>query len=148
MPRRWLWAAGIAAVMISGCGSGDGRGFSLPEGDAGRGEAAFLALGCNHCHTIAGREAPAQPEAPELSLPLGGEVSHINTYGELVTSIINPSHRLSRRFPPGLETTDGHSRMPSYNQVMTVEQLIDLVTFLHDQYEIAPYEHTNYPAYL
>jgi sulfur-oxidizing protein SoxX len=142
-----LSAAAVILLFAGACDllSGQGRGFTLPEGDAERGRAAFTELGCHQCHTIAGIE---QADNPELSLPLGGEVSHIDTYGELVTSIINPSHRLSRRYPPLAERVDGESRMPSLNREMTVEQLIDLVTFLHDQYELRPYEPTNYPAYL
>ena len=35
--------------------------------------------------------------------------------------------------------------MPSFNDVMTVTQLIDIVTFLEAQYEIEPYRRTEYP---
>lgn len=37
--------------------------------------------------------------------------------------------------------------MPSFNEVMTVTQLVDIVTFLEAQYEIEPYRRTEYPPY-
>ena len=41
----------------------------------------------------------------------------------------------------------GKSPMPSFNDVMTVSQLIDLVAFLQGQYELVPYERTVYRAH-
>ena len=37
--------------------------------------------------------------------------------------------------------------MTVYNDVMTVSQLIDIVTFLQSHYELRPYEPTPYPDY-
>ncbi len=37
--------------------------------------------------------------------------------------------------------------MKNYNAVMTVEQLIDVVTFLQSLYELDPYPRSNYPLY-
>jgi hypothetical protein len=37
--------------------------------------------------------------------------------------------------------------MVSYNDVMTVAQLIDLVAFVQSNYELSPYSRTNYPVY-
>jgi hypothetical protein len=74
---------------------------------------------------------------------LGGEVTRVKTYGELVTSIINPSHRLARGYPTEEVSAAGESLMAlAYlNDVMTVQQLIDLVAFLQARYEVRP------PAY-
>jgi len=38
--------------------------------------------------------------------------------------------------------------MTVYNDVMTVAQLIDIVTFLEEHYELRPYEPTRYPEYI
>ena len=65
-----------------------------------------------------------------MSIALGGEVTRIQTYGELVTSIINPSHRLAEGYPVDTVSVDGKSRMRNYNDVMTVTELTDLVMFL------------------
>jgi hypothetical protein len=74
---------------------------------------------------------------------LGGEVTRVKTYGELVTSIINPSHRLAQGYPTEEVSAAGESLMAlAYlNDVMTVQQLIDLVAFLQARYEVRP------PAY-
>jgi len=67
---------------------------------------------------------------------LGGKVAHIETHGELVTSIINPSHGFSPRYPRAKVAEAGQSKMPKFNETMTVEQLIDLTAYLQSKYEL------------
>ncbi len=67
---------------------------------------------------------------------LGGEVSHIETHGELVTSIINPSHEISRRYPRDQVADGDVSKMKAINERMTVAQLIDLTAFLQSKYKL------------
>jgi hypothetical protein len=74
------------------------------------------------------------PDA-EMRVILGGPASRVQTYGNLVTSVINPSHRV-RRGSAEMKNPDGSSRMRSYNDVMTVQQLVDLVTFLKAHYKV------------
>lgn len=138
----------LMLVALSGCDLGpkSGYGFTLPEGDAGRGALAFTELQCNACHTVEGYADIVQPDGAELSISLGGAVTHIETYGELVTSIINPSHRISRVFPEGM-AKKGESPMRALNEVMTVSQLTDLVMFLQSHYELVPYDRTMYRLY-
>jgi sulfur-oxidizing protein SoxX len=68
----------------------------------------------------------------------------VKTYADLVTSIINPSHKLSRGFDNNTVTTEGESQMRSYNEYMTVEELTDIVTFLESKYEIWVPTYYNY----
>ena len=66
-------------------------------------------------------------EKQEQSIKLGGEVARIKTYGELVTSIINPSHKLAKGYPPeAVASEEGQSKMKNYNDVMTVSQLLSV----------------------
>jgi sulfur-oxidizing protein SoxX len=37
--------------------------------------------------------------------------------------------------------------MTIYNDVMTVTELVNLVTFLQSNYELVPYQRTNYQFY-
>jgi hypothetical protein len=37
--------------------------------------------------------------------------------------------------------------MPNYNQAMTVNELIDLVTFLQGQYKLKPFRESDYDDY-
>ena len=68
----------------------------------------------------------------------------MKTYGELVTSIINPSHVLSPGYPKELITKNNQSAMPNFNDTMTVRQLIDLVAFLQSRYELVLPEPATY----
>lgn len=134
-------AALLAVATLAACGPGPGREFALPPGDAARGKETFVELGCNACHSVA--------DIPHLSIDdggsridkrLGGPVSRVKTYEELVTSIINPSHKLAThmRTDTLTEVADpsGRSRMRNYNDVMTVSQLIDLTEFLRTTYKV------------
>ncbi len=140
----------VAMSITSGCGTrpNSGKGFTLPEGDAQAGKANYVSLRCNACHTVDGiDQIAAQGEKPEVSIALGGETTRVKTYGDLVTSIINPSHRLAKGYPVDAVSVDGKSKMKNYNDVMTVTQLVDLVVFLESQYTLIPYERTVYPLY-
>jgi len=101
---------------------------------------------CQQCHRIAGVEQPPKDDR-EMDVELGGEVRRISTYGELVTSVINPSHRLARGHRDDDATADGESRMKNYNDVLTVSELIDLVAFLQSKYSIRPPDTSDYPMY-
>lgn len=149
MKIRWLSAICFVAIMtLGGCDRDlmSERGFSLPEGDTTAGREAFLYMQCNQCHTIKGLELPTIPEA-EPYVELGGTVTKVKTYGELVTSIINPSHKLADGYAKGVVSEDGVSNMYVYNRHMTVQELIDLVMFLQPHYDvIAPsFEYRVYP---
>jgi len=121
-------------------------GFRLPDGDVERGRAAFVELKCQTCHTVKGTDipSPGADYAYVRVVVLGGEVRKIKTYGELVTSIINPSHVLAPGYPKELITRDGRSAMTDFNDKMTVRQLIDLVAFLQSRYELVLPEPATY----
>jgi len=138
-----------AVVFLSACDTGPkgSAGFTLPDGDVERGKEVFVAMQCNTCHV--NKQVP-QLEfdgAPAISIVLGGESARVRTYGELVTSIINPSHRISRRSSAEMADESGQSRMINYNSAMTVSELIDLVAFVQSSYELTPYRNTVYPVY-
>lgn len=124
------------------------RGFSLPEGDIERGQQVFTEMRCNDCHLVGDIAQGPEDQAPEFSIKLGGEVLSLKTYGDLVTSIINPSHRIARNLPfAEITDSNGESRMRNYNEVMTVQELVDLVAFLQPQYELQVYPNTKYRHY-
>jgi hypothetical protein len=141
----------VALSMISGCATTppkSGKGFTLPEGDPQAGKEYFISFQCNACHKIDDiDQLSVAGEAPELSITIGGEVTRIATYGDLVTSIINPSHRLAKGYQVDEVSVDGKSMMKNYNDAMTVTELTDLVAFLQSKYELLEYELTDYPLY-
>ena len=134
-----LVAAGCERDMMSE------RGFALPEGDPQSGEDAFLYMQCHQCHTIAGMELPEIP-GYEPFVELGGPVTRVKTYGQLVTAIINPSHKIAEGYAEGVVSEDGESKMYVYNRFMTVQELIDLVMFLQPHYDLVSPTY-SYPIY-
>jgi sulfur-oxidizing protein SoxX len=132
--------------VLTACDTGpkSARGFRLPDGDADKGQAIFIELECISCHRIDGLELPAPREPGPVTVILGGETQTIKTYGELVSSIINPSHKLITGYPEEVIAPEGKSLMTVYNDRMTVQQLIDLVAFLQSKYEVVIPEYTYY----
>ena len=149
--KRWfvLSLLVLAVAVLGGCERDrmSERGFSLPEGNAMAGRETFLYMQCNQCHTIQGEELPPVPGA-EPYVELGGAVTRVKSYGELVTSIINPSHKLASGYAKEVVAEeDGQSRMYVYNGYMTVQELIDLVAFLQPHYDVVmpAFEYRVYP---
>lgn len=146
---RYTGMIAAAVTILAGCGQGpeSGYGFTLPEGDVGAGEAAFKRFQCGDCHAIANRQDLREGIDPLMTVTLGGETTWIQTYGQLVTAVINPSHEISERYPREPVEVDGASAMRNYNDVMTVSEMADIVLFLQEQYELEPYVPTHYRGY-
>lgn len=124
-------------IAVAGCDP-QARGFALPDGDAEQGKINFIALACNECHSVRGSiEKMAEGGHPEIHYQLGGPVTRVRSYGDLVTSIINPTHKVSGYAKSKVNVDGaGNSRMRNYNQIMTVQQLVDLTTYLETTYEV------------
>ena len=146
-----LLAVVAGALLLAGCDQEarmSEHGFRLPDGDAAAGRATFLYMQCHQCHTIAGEELPRIPGQQPPYVELGGKVSRVKTYGELVTAIINPSHRLAPGYAVEVVADDGESKMYNYNSYMTVRELTDIVMYLQPRYDvrIPAYQYRIYPA--
>lgn len=139
--QRLLESGGIAGAMLlvatflTGCDS-RAEQLYLPSGDAAAGLAAFEMLGCPSCHAIAEHTIERPFPDQRIYVVLGGPQTRVTTYSELVSSVVNPSHKLSRGDDPRTVTPQGKSLMPSYNEQMTVQQLIDIVEFLKPTYYV------------
>jgi mono/diheme cytochrome c family protein len=145
--RRQLAVAAIT-VALTACGLNDpksARGFRLPDGNMEAGKQAFLDLGCSSCHSVEGIE-PKAAVTGIANVKLGGEVTIVQSYGELVTSIINPSHKIALGTDPTQVAPDGQSLMEraALNDRMTVRQLTDLVAFLQTTYKVVPPPYNPY----
>jgi mono/diheme cytochrome c family protein len=137
----------VCATLLTAClpAPESARGFRLPDGDADRGLAALTDLQCHACHSVEGLDLQYLGTGA-ADVKLGGTVARVKTYGELVTSIINPSHKLAPGYQRDEVSIDGESLMTlaSVNDVMTVQQLIDLVAFLQARYEVVPPQYDPY----
>ena len=126
----------VSLAIVWGCDP-QALGFSLPVGNAEDGKTVFTSMACNQCHSVEDIKWLGE-EGIDFHLHLGGEVTRVRSYGDLVTSIINPSHKISSQFKGEIPGGKKQSPMPTYNQVMTVQELIDLVTFLEGTYKLKP----------
>lgn len=124
-------------LLLSACDQGahSTRGFRLPEGDVANGEFLFTSYGCFGCHIIDGLEDQGQKLIAE-PVKLGGSVTLNKSYADILTSVINPSHRISSALDQEVVQQAGRSVMTNYNEQMTVAHLIDLVTFIETKYEL------------
>jgi len=149
MHRELLLILLICCTLPTACSRGKDSplGFSLPAGDPEAGKAAFVSLQCNACHSTDDIEQLPVVAADAVSVHLGGDVSRVKTYAELVTSVINPSHRLSPGYHPRMTAPGELSPMRNYNDAMTVTQLINLVSYLQPLYQLKPHMPSTYPVY-
>ncbi|MBI2455145.1 MAG: cytochrome c [candidate division NC10 bacterium] len=104
--------------------------FSWPAGDAAAGREVFIKLECSTCHEVRGEQFPKpQPGldpgkvGPELS---GMAPLHPAEY--FAEAIISPNAVVEEG--KGYRAADGKSKMPSYNDLVNVQEVIDLVTYL------------------
>ena len=144
-----LWLTILAFAMITACQS-NSKGFVLPEGDTELGAKVFTELNCDRCHSIGDIKWSGSEAYDDPYVKLGGEVSQIKTYGELVTSVINPSHKISEKSLSDGSITlgEGMSKMEMYryNQIMTVDELVNVVAYLQAHYELVRPDNP-YPKY-
>ena len=144
-------------ALLQACGPQGANapaGFRLPPGDFAAGRKAFVDLRCFVCHEVEGVDAKFEG-TPAARVALGSKVTRVKSYAELVTSIINPSHKVAPDYPPA-ETVAGSptAKTPAekespmaiagLNDVMTVTQLVDLVVFLQPQYKVEPPTYNPY----
>lgn len=125
------------------------RGFRMPTGDAVAGEEAFASLQCAQCHTVQGVDRFSEVAVADgLDVNLGGQVRIVKSYGELVTAIIHPNESIRPDVLRRYDLPNGNTLMPDYTEKMTTRQLVDLVTFLGEHYEVVMPEYpSNYYPY-
>lgn len=139
-----MFMLSLAILLLSACRTypdyaNDFR-FPILRGDIARGQQAFTSLGCVQCHVVDGVDLNASGNRP-FTVVLGGELMFAKTYGDLVTSIINPDHVISEEYLAQLprEARSQTSSSPMYvNEDMKVSELIDIVAFLNSRYRLLP----------
>lgn len=98
--------------------------FAMPKGDPVKGRVVFEKFDCYSCHEVRGESFPApQGEAvgPELS-----QMGPLHPLEYFTESVVNPSAVGAKKY----RGPDGKSKMPNFNADMTVQELIDLSTYL------------------
>ena len=97
--------------------------FTLPKGDAVKGRTVFAKYECYYCHEVRGEDFPfaGVDYGPELS-----QMGPLHSLEYFAESIMNPNVVASAQY----RGADGKSTMPSYNEKMTVQELIDISAYL------------------
>jgi hypothetical protein len=130
----------VASLLAAACTYTPVFEFPREQGDIAAGRQAFIDHRCHQCHSIAGERLPALAGADAPMLELGGPTTIVRSYGDLMTSVINPNHRISEKYRDQLLLNavvplDSPMPMPHID-TMTVRQLIDLVSFLDSKYQL------------
>jgi mono/diheme cytochrome c family protein len=110
--------------------------FLMPPGDPAEGRRVFVAMECFACHTVAGEAFPDHARiAPGPGPDLTGMGSH-HPPEYFAESIMHPNRVIV--LGPGHTGWDSFSKMPSYSELMTVRQLIDVVAYLKSLQAVDP----------
>lgn len=105
--------------------------FTLPKGDPVEGRKVFVQLECYKCHEVRGEKFPAvgveeKGVGPELSQMAG--MHPVEFFSESImnpNAVIDPDAR-----EKGYLGDDGKSKMPNYNDILSVKQVTDLAAYL------------------
>jgi len=105
--------------------------FTLPVGDPAAGRKVFIEVECYKCHEVKGETFPAVTFADK---GVGSELSQMvgmHPMEFFVEAIINPNAVIdSDAKEKGYLGNDGKSKMPNYNDTLTVKQVVDLAAYL------------------
>ena len=99
--------------------------FTMPKGDPVKGRAVFDKFSCYSCHEVRGEKFPA----PDKGQAVGPELAQMGPMHPLeyfTESTINPNTVGAKKY----RGPDGKSKMPTFNNDMTVQELIDVSAYL------------------
>jgi Cytochrome c len=120
-------ASGAPAIEVRNHATPAGWTFTWPKGDPAKGRDVFVKLECYSCHEVVGQSFPG-PSVPEKVGPELSAMASLHEPAYFAEAIINPNATVEKG--KGYEAGDGSSKMPSYNDAVTVQEVIDLVAFL------------------
>lgn len=105
--------------------------FTLPQGNPTEGREVFVKMECYKCHEVKGEKFPAVAEGER---GVGAELSQMagmHPVEFFAESVINPNAVVDPDAKEkGYLGTDGKSKMPNYNDLLTVKQVADLAAYL------------------
>jgi Cu/Ag efflux protein CusF len=99
--------------------------FTMPKGDAAKGREAFEKFACYVCHEVRGEKFPAAAPGSVLGPELS-QMGPLHPLEYFTESIVNPSAHAGKKY----RNADGKSTMPAANDRMTVQELIDLSSYI------------------
>jgi mono/diheme cytochrome c family protein len=140
MSSQSTLSVGALLVLAGGLSLfGQGPGASpksvFPTGKAEAGQVVFVEKGCHQCHSAGPTKLPAVELESRLVIELGGDVHAAWTRDDYARAIMDPNHLVSEDYQIAMIRLGDHfkaenSPMPTFADVLRVNELIDLVTFL------------------
>jgi len=119
--------------------------FTLPQGDPVAGRKIFVEVECYKCHEVKGEKFPALAEGEKGVGPELSQMAGMHPPEFFAESIINPNAVIDPDATKlGYLGEDGKSKMPDYNSVLTVKQVVDLTSYIASLKGIKPNEHTSH----
>ena len=105
--------------------------FALPQGDPVEGRKIFVDAECYKCHEVKGETFPSMTEEEKGVGPELSQMAGIHPREFFAESIINPNAVIdSDAKEKGYLGEDGKSKMPTYDDVLTLGQVVDLAAYL------------------
>ena len=125
------WLVGIGVVLGAGASMPEGWRFTMMKGDPVAGEKAFDKMKCWSCHDVSGKRFGKSSDSPGEMGPALTR-SHARLPREyLAESILNTDEFLAHgNYQMSYRAADGTSRMAHYQEVMTLQELTDIVEFI------------------
>jgi hypothetical protein len=107
----------------------------FPAGSAIAGQTLFVEKGCYQCHHAGEVELPVADLGETLIIPLGKDEQAGWTRDDYARAILDPEHTIADRYRKimtilGERLKAEASPMPSYVDLLSVGDLVHLVTFL------------------
>jgi mono/diheme cytochrome c family protein len=116
---------------MAGHGVAATRKFALPAGDPAAGQKVFIEVECYKCHEVKGEKFPAVAEGDKGVGPELSQMTGMHPVEFFAESIIDPNAFIDPDAKErGYLGQDGKSKMPNYNDVLTVKQVADLAAYL------------------
>lgn len=136
MPPQKMTQQATPAKQQSGLAMPKGWRFAMPAGDHHAGRQVFIDFECFKCHEVRGEDFPApKAEQGDVGSVLSG-MGAMHSAEYFAEVMIDPNASVAWRIrhhkaeKKGYLGPDGTSKMPSYNETMTIQQLIDVVAYM------------------
>lgn len=136
MPQQKMTQPGGPVKQRSALAMPKGWRFAMPAGDHHAGRQVFIDFECFKCHEVRGEDFPApKAEQGDVGSVLSG-MGAMHPAEYFAEVMIDPNASVAWRIKhhkteqKGYLGADGKSKMPSYNDTMTIQQLIDVVAYM------------------
>jgi len=135
-PQKTIVQPGGPVKQQSGLAMPKGWRFAMPAGNHHAGRQVFIDFECFKCHEVRGEDFPApKAEQGDVGSVLSG-MGAMHTAEYFAEVMIDPNASVAWRVKhhksenKGYLGPDGTSKMPTYNDSMTIQQLIDMVAYM------------------